>query len=163
MRPEQVTLLPDSVTVTFDTVAIDMPAPLDELLREHLDHGGPASHANHDTWLFPGRLPGKHLVTENIRGELVAHGIRPHHARHAAMFGLAAEMPTPVLSELLGLSPTTAGRWAALSARTWAHYTAMRHTSLRDQSGPTQWGPGSNDAEGNAVRIDLGPRKRFTI
>ena len=29
--------------LSFDTVAIDMPAPLDELLREHLDHGGPAA------------------------------------------------------------------------------------------------------------------------
>jgi hypothetical protein len=31
-----------------------------------------------------------------------------------------------VLAELLGISPTTASRWAALSARTWAQYTAMR-------------------------------------
>lgn len=130
MRPNQVILVPGgTVTVTFDTVGIEMPEPLDQLLREHLDQGGPASYANTDTWLFPGRLPGKHLVTENIRSELGAHGIHPHHARHAAIFHLAADMPTPVLAELLGISPITAGRWAALSARTWVHYTAMRHSA----------------------------------
>lgn len=65
----------------------------------------------------------------HIRGELVTRGIRPNHARRAAMFHLAAEMLIPVLAELLGLAPTTAGRWAALSAGTWARYTAMRRTS----------------------------------
>jgi integrase len=131
MRPDQIALLPDTVTITF---AIEMPEPLDQLLREHLDRGGPASYANTGTWLFPGRLPGKHLVTENIRSELVAHGIRPHYARHAAMFHLAADLPTPVLAELLGISPTTASRWAAPSARTWAQYTAMRRGDRPDRA-----------------------------
>ncbi|WP_181722911.1 hypothetical protein [Nocardia gipuzkoensis] len=130
MRHDQVTLQPGgAVTTIFDTVPIEMPEPLDQLLRDHLTHGGPASFANQGIWLFPGRLPGKHLVTENIRAELVSHGIHPKHARHAAMFHLAADMPTPVLAELLGLSPITATRWAILSSRNWAQYTAMRHTS----------------------------------
>ncbi|MFE3443514.1 hypothetical protein ACFXNW_10820 [Nocardia sp. NPDC059180] len=132
MRPDQVSLLSDTVTVTFDTVAVEMPEPLDQLLRQHLTANGPASHANRGIWLFPGRLPGKHLVTENIRSELVANGIHPNHARHAAMFHLAAEIPTPVLAELLGLSPYTANRWAALSARSWGQYTAMRRTARRE-------------------------------
>lgn len=135
MRADQVTLQPDAtVTVTFDTIPVEMPEPLDQLIRQHLDRGGPASYANHGIWLFPGRLPGKHLVTENIRGELVARGIRPNHARKAAMFHLAASMPTPILAELLGLSPVTAGRWADLSARTWGHYTANRAKSPGAQS-----------------------------
>ena len=44
----------------------------------------------------------------------------------AAMFQLAAEMPAPILADLLGLSPITAGRWAALAARDWSQYAAMR-------------------------------------
>ncbi|MEV5835567.1 hypothetical protein [Nocardia sp. NPDC052112] len=48
-------------------------------------------------------------MTENIRSEFVAHGIGPSHSRRAAIH-LAAEMPPPVLAELLGLSPTAAGR-----------------------------------------------------
>jgi hypothetical protein len=68
----------------------------------------------------------------------VARGIQPSHARKAAMFQLAAEIPAPVLAELLGLSPTTASRWASLAARDWSHYTAMRRNA-RDihQAHPT--------------------------
>ncbi|WP_280489658.1 hypothetical protein [Nocardia carnea] len=83
MRPDQIALLPDTVTVTFDTVAIEMPEPLDQLLREHLDQGGPASYANTGTWLFPGRM--------------------------------------------------LSGSWAALSARTWAQYTAIRRSDRPDK------------------------------
>lgn len=131
MRADQLRFEPNGVvTVTFETIAVEMPELLDDLLRRHRDHGAPASFANQGKWLFPGRSPGKHLVTENIRGELVARGIRPNHARKAAMFHLAASMPTPILAELLGLSPATAGRWAELSARTWAQYTSMRSRDL---------------------------------
>jgi hypothetical protein len=100
------------VTVNFDTVSIELPEPLDELVRTHLARRGQASYASHpDNWLFPGGLPGRHLATENIRTQLVERGIQPSDARKAAMFSLAAEIPTPVLAELLGLSPSTATRW----------------------------------------------------
>ena len=42
------------------------------------------------------------------------------------MFDLAAQMPVPIVAELLGLSPNTATRWAALAARDWSQYAAMR-------------------------------------
>jgi hypothetical protein len=75
--------------------------------------------------LFPGGHPGRHLATENIRSELVRNGIQPKAARNAAMFGLAATMPTPILAEILGLAPNTATRWAALASRDWSLYTAQ--------------------------------------
>jgi hypothetical protein len=40
--------------------------------------------------------------------------------RNAALMQLAAEIPAPVLGDLLGLSPQTAVRWATLAARDWA-------------------------------------------
>jgi hypothetical protein len=128
MRADQITQSGDgTVTVNFDTVPIELPDPLDQLLRDHFDRRGQASYASRpDRWLFPGGLPGKHLVTENVRSQLVARGIQPSHARKAAMFQLAAEIPTPILAELLGLAPTTATRWATLAARDWSYYTAMR-------------------------------------
>ncbi|MEU2042690.1 zinc ribbon domain-containing protein [Nocardia niwae] len=133
MHADQATVHPDgTVTITFDTIPIDMPEPLDQLIRQHLITGGPASYANQGRWLFPGRLPGKHLVTENIRGELVAHGIQPGQARKAAMFHLAATMPTPVLADLLGLSTTTAARWAVAAAAPWGQYAAQRHQARDD-------------------------------
>ena len=47
------------------------------------------------------------------------------------MFHLAATMPTPILAEILGLSPSTAARWAALAARDWSAYTAERDADQR--------------------------------
>ncbi|MBW0275345.1 hypothetical protein ATM97_29150 [Nocardia sp. MH4] len=113
------------VTVTFDSIAIELPDPLNKLVIDHLDFGAPASYAT-SNWLFPGRNPGKPLVTENVRGELVSLGIPPNHARQAAMFQLASEMPTAVLAEVLGLNNITAIRWATLASRDWAYYAALR-------------------------------------
>ena len=59
------------------------------------------------------------------------------------MFHLAATMPTPILTEILGLSPSTATRWAALAARDWSAYTTQRDADLRsrdgDRRGPSWW------------------------
>ena len=128
MRADQITQRADgAVTVTFDAAAIELPEPLDRLVLDQLDRRGQASYASRpDRWLFPGGLPGKHLVTENIRSQLVALGIQPSDARKAAMFDLAAQMPVPIVAELLGLSPNTATRWATLAARDWSQYAAMR-------------------------------------
>ena len=62
------------------------------------------------------------------------------------MFGLAAEIPTPILSDILGLGTTTAVRWATLAARTGAstqpseahpqrQSDPLRIRPLRQQSG----------------------------
>ncbi len=61
MRVDQITLSDDgSVLVTFDTVAIEMPPGLDDLIRRHLDRPGSPSIASVDHgWLFPGRHPGR--------------------------------------------------------------------------------------------------------
>jgi hypothetical protein len=138
MKASRIVSTTDStvVTVNFDTVPIELPEPLDELLRAQLARRGQASYASHpDNWLFPGGLPGRHLATENIRAQLVERGIQPADARKAAMFSLAAEIPTPVLAELLGLSPSTATRWATLAARDWSQYAALRRDAQpEDQS-----------------------------
>ena len=128
MRADQVTVGDDGrVAVTFDTVPVQMPAPVARLVLTHLARRGQASYASStDQWLFPGGIPGRHLVTENFRSQLVARGIQPSDARKAAMLQLAAAMPSAVLADVLGRSPGTAARWAALSAHDWAQYTAQR-------------------------------------
>ena len=128
MHADQVTTHDDGhVTVTFDTFPIELPEVLDRLVLAQLARRGQASYASHpDRWLFPGGIPGKHLATENIRGQLVERGIQPSAARKAAMFQLAAEIPTPILADILGLAPKATVRWAALAARDWSQYTAMR-------------------------------------
>ncbi len=42
------------------------------------------------------------------------------------MLHLSAAMPSAVLADVLGRSPSSAARWAALSAHDWNQYTAQR-------------------------------------
>lgn len=86
MRTSQVTLAADGrVDVAFGTIAIQMPAVVDRLIADHLRRRGQSLYAARDTgWLFPGGKPGRHLETENIRGQLVAVGIKPYESRKAA-------------------------------------------------------------------------------
>jgi len=128
MRADQIIHQPDGATaVTFDTAPIELPDPLDRLVVDQLATHGQASYASHtNQWLFPGGVPGRHLHTGAIRRQLVERGIHPSQSRKAALFQLAGEIPTPVLAELLGLGTNTATRWAALAARDWSHYAALR-------------------------------------
>lgn len=115
------------VSVTFDSLDIELPEPLDRLVVEQLSRPGQSSFVSQpDRWLFPGGIPGRHLDTEIVRKQLVARGIQPTSARKAAMFQLAGEIPTPILSDILGLAANTTVRWASLAARDWSAYAAQR-------------------------------------
>ncbi len=127
MRTDQVTTTPDgSVHVRFGAVPIQMPPILDDLVRDHLQLRGQSPYGRDAGWLFPGGIPGRPLTTENIRSQLVAIGIKPYQTRKAAHFQLAAEIPAPVLAELLGTTDRKAAKWAHLAARDWQSYIALR-------------------------------------
>jgi hypothetical protein len=127
IRTSQVTLAQDSVHIAFSTLPIQMPAVLDDLVREHLDHRGKSLYSSRGTgWLFPGGNPGRHLATENIRAQLVAIGIKPYENRKATLFQLAGDIPAPVLAELIGITNDNAADWARLAARDWTGYIAER-------------------------------------
>lgn len=127
MRTDQVTLASHTVHVAFHDVPIQMPTPLDDLIREHLSRRGKSLYASRDTgWLFPGGNPGMHLATENLRSQLVAIGIKPYEARKASLFQLAGDVPAPVLAELIGITDNNAANWAKLAARDWTGYIAQR-------------------------------------
>lgn len=129
MRTAQVDAIdPDGrVLVTFRDTPLEMPEPLGALIRTHIGRRGQASYVSRGNgWLFPGGIPGRHLATENIRSQLVARGIPPHSARHAALFALSGQIPHMILAQTLGISPTAATRWAALAARDWGTYIQQR-------------------------------------
>lgn len=127
MTTSQVHTSPDQIEVAFDRTPIQMPDPLAELIRVHLGRRGQASYASRDNgWLFPGGIPGRPLATENIRSQLVARGIPPHSARHAALFSLSAQVPHMILAQTLGISQAAATTWAALAARDWGNYVSQR-------------------------------------
>lgn len=127
MKTSQITHINEALHVTFATIPIPMPAPLNALIAEHLGQRGMSLHGSRGTgWLFPGGSPGQHLNTENIRARLVAIGMKPYEGRKAALFQLAADMPAPVLGELIGISNNNAADWARLAARDWRSYIADR-------------------------------------
>jgi len=125
--PDQIDHEHQQVTIRFGDDPVVLPAPLDNLVLALLDRRGHASIAGQPTrWLFPGGHPGRHRHAGTFRRQLAKVGIMLHPARNAAMVQLAAEIPAPVLADLLGLRPHTAVRWATLAARDWAAYTALR-------------------------------------
>ena len=115
------------VLIRFDTIPIELPPGLSQLVLEQQTGHGVSSYAVGDTsWLFPGRNPGSHMATERVRNELVSHGIHPRQCRTAALFALASQIPAPVLADIAGITPNVAIRWAALAARDWSGYVAAR-------------------------------------
>ncbi|MGH3497455.1 MAG: hypothetical protein ACRDP1_08330 [Nocardioidaceae bacterium] len=127
MKSSQISHIEDILHVTFATIPVPMPVPLDALILEHLGQRGMSLHGSRGTgWLFPGGSPGQHLNTENIRAQLVAIGMKPYEGRKAALFQLAADMPAPLLGELIGISHNNASDWACLAARDWRSYIADR-------------------------------------
>jgi hypothetical protein len=83
--------------------------------------------------LFPGRLPGQPVRSEVLSRKLRQHGIEPRRSRNAALAAWAAELPAPVLADILGLNVSTAEVWAQRTRRDWTAYLAQRATQPAPQ------------------------------
>jgi hypothetical protein len=107
-----------------------LPPPLAGLTLElaaRSTHEELTSRTETPEWLFPGTRPGSHFYAGRLSTALNKKlGIFVRPARGAALSALAADLPAPVLADLLGLSITTATRWGALAARDNAEYIAAR-------------------------------------
>jgi hypothetical protein len=77
-------------------------------------------------WLFPGGFPGR-PARDAVYRKLREHGI-PHarRARSAALITLAAELPPPILADLLDLNINTAVQWAQHTQQDAAAYIEAR-------------------------------------
>ena len=107
-----------------------LPPPLAMLTLQLADRSTHEQPTGPTAWLFRSNRPGSHLYPGRLSTGLNQKlGIFVRPGRGAALAGLAADLPAPVLAELLGLSITTAIRWAALAARDNAAYIAARMES----------------------------------
>jgi hypothetical protein len=111
-----------------------LPPRLAELLRqlatgEHARSRYQTAASSTSRWLFPGMTPGAPLTTAGLGLKLKAFGMHARPARNAALAALAADLPSPVLADLLGLHPVTAAHWAKLVARDWNAFVAARQTN----------------------------------
>ena len=75
-------------------------------------------------WLFPGRHAARPAGPFILASRLRALGISPAALRNTARAQLAAEIMPAMLSELIGISATTAGRWSAIASSNWLAYPA---------------------------------------
>jgi len=122
LRREDVQQQGRRVRLRLGEEPVEVAEPLAALLRELHAHAGGA-------WLLPGAKPGTHISSERIRRRLRQLGIRPESSRPAALLGLAASVPAPILGELLGYCDDTANHWRRAAAGDWARYASLRSTA----------------------------------
>jgi hypothetical protein len=107
-----------------------LPPPLAALTLQLCNRATHQQPTGSPAWLFPGNRPDAHLYPGRLStalNEKLGIFVRP--GRGAALAALAADLPAVVVADLLGLSITTATRWAALAARDNAAYIAARTES----------------------------------
>ena len=125
---DQITRSPQRVQLLLGTVPLDLPAPLDELVRQLLGrtHGRAAvARADDQPWAFPGGAPGHPLSTAQLKVRLARLGIHGRSGRNTALMDLAAKLPPAALARLLGINISTAGAWADRANGSPAAYAAQ--------------------------------------
>jgi hypothetical protein len=121
----------DRVAVRFGNDDLVLPEPLGQLTLALRDRRGHAALGNQTRqWLFPGGAPGRHVTANSLRVRLNGVGVVLRAARHAAMLQLAAEIPAPILADLLNLHPIIAVRWVKAARGDWASYVSERSSTL---------------------------------
>ncbi|MGW8329386.1 hypothetical protein ACWGLE_15930 [Streptomyces sp. NPDC055897] len=127
LRTDQVTDHGDKVTLQLGRTPVDLPPPLDDLLRvlvqRRVGHAA-ATPVQESNWLFPGGLAGRPMSPEHLAHRLRALGIRPRAARNTALMDLAAELPAVVVSRLLGFHQNTADTWQREASGFGSDYAA---------------------------------------
>ena len=133
LQTHQVDERDDGVYLTIDRHAALLPPVLANLVLKLRDAAPPPSVLGGNratTWLFPGLVPGHHLACNYLGKQLNTHGIHARTSRNGALISLAADLPAPVLADLLGLHVNTAVRWVRRSRRDWAAYVEARADAL---------------------------------
>jgi hypothetical protein len=116
-----------------------LPSKVTRLISELITEPAPESAISDErTFLFQGRVPGRHRSVGTLVARLNRYGIHARLARNTALIGLAADMPAAVLADLLGISPQTAVRWARLGNIDWAAYLAAARKPIPRQVGTDQ-------------------------
>ena len=133
LTTDQVRMEPDGrVLLRLAADWLDVPDPFAGLLGTYLTcRRNMATAANSSsTWLFPGGMPGRHIIAAYIATKLRALGIPVLAARMGTWQLLVREAPPSILAEALGISPVTAMKHAEQAGGDWLRYAALRQTSL---------------------------------
>lgn len=125
LKTTAVDVTDDGVRISIGADAAPVPVPFAGLLTVHLHNRtnlrtGAAMASS--PWLFPGRNAGKHLDPQTMQMRLNDRGISVLGARNSALQNLVAEIPPPVVANLLSYSHTSTQYHAQLAAQPWARY-----------------------------------------
>jgi hypothetical protein len=77
-------------------------------------------------WLFPGRLAGEPITTQQLLTRTRRLGIHLRGGRNAALRDLLLTAPVPVLAAVLGYDPATLENHRARAGTTWGSYASNR-------------------------------------
>lgn len=129
LRTGHVSKTDKGIVLQLGSKPLDVPPPLDELLLQQVSnrrgHGAVGHPKDTDNpWLFPGVRAGRPLSPFQLMRRLQTLGIAVRASRNTALVHLATQLPTPVISQLLGMSLDTAERWAAIAGTGHLAYAA---------------------------------------
>lgn len=120
-----IVVTPHELRIALGKEPAPLPEPFADMFRQHLmtrpnlrTTGGSIE----NPWLFPGSRAGKHLDPQSIMLRLPKLGINLLGARNAAIQNLVAEVPAPLVAELLGYSYQVTHRHAEIAAQPWSKY-----------------------------------------
>ncbi|WP_446041004.1 hypothetical protein [Streptomyces sp. SID1121] len=131
LRAEHLHLREGDTYLDVGQPALLVPPKLATVLHQLAQSPGRRARIMGDTlpgtgWLFPGRLPGQPVNAASFGRKLVDHGIDARFDRNGALVVLVADIPPPILADLLGLHIGTAVRWAGIARRDWTDYLVAR-------------------------------------
>ena len=122
-------------TFRFDQVDVPLAEPFAAMVRDLVGHDAsaqPPTSAQPSRWMFPGGLPGEHARPGHLAKKLGAHGIHLRQARNTALAELAADLPAPVLADLLGMHIHTAVTWVKSMQSDWHDFIAETRQHSND-------------------------------
>ena len=104
-----------------------VPVPFDAMIAAWASNRTNLQTAAHrdSPWLFPGMIPGKHLLPSYVGGALKDVGIPTSLARTAAWRDMVLQGAPTILAASLGMSENTVQRHAALAGATFARYAGL--------------------------------------
>jgi hypothetical protein len=117
----------EQVLLRLGTEPIAVPSPLDDYVRQLVTRRrGKAAvgHSDAHGWLFPGGDPGQPLHPWTLSRRLRDAGVSVRDGRNTALMHVASTLPAKVLSDLLGISVTSAAQWNTLAGSGNAEYAA---------------------------------------
>ncbi|MET9260281.1 hypothetical protein [Amycolatopsis sp. NPDC004079] len=87
-------------------------------------------------YLLRGRYPNQPRNAHGLATLLTKRGLHTRTARNTTMLHAVTDMPSVVVADLFGLTPSTTTRWAQLANSSWNDYLAADAERQRDRSSP---------------------------